>query len=85
MKKRLVDMKNGEVGIISEMVGGRGMLSRLHSMGIRCGKKVKKVSSQPLGGPVALEIDKFCVAIGRGMARRIMVDHGPKGSSKKRG
>ena len=85
MKKRLVDMKNGETGIISEMVGGHGMLSRLQSMGIRCGKKIKKVSSQPLGGPVALEIDKFCVAIGRGMARRIVVDHTHKGSTKKRG
>jgi ferrous iron transport protein A len=76
MKKRLVDMKKGEVGRICEIDGGHGLLSRLHSMGIRAGKRVKKVSAQPLSGPVALEIDNFCIAIGHGMAKKIYVEGG---------
>lgn len=74
MKKSLVHMKAGEAGTIIEIAGGWRMISRLEAMGVRRGKRVKVISHQPLSGPVALEIDKFCVAIGHGMAKRIFVD-----------
>ena len=77
MEKRLAEMSNGEVGIIRGIEGGWRMHSRLQSMGVRVGKRVKKVTSQPLGGPIAFEIDNFCVALGRGMAHRITVECPP--------
>lgn len=67
-------MADGEVGVVFRLAGGRGMAARLQAMGVRPGKKVRKISRQPLGGPVAVEIDNFCIAIGHGMARRIIVN-----------
>lgn len=73
MKKSLLKLKSGETGTILHIDGGQRMLARLGAMGVRMGKKVKVISRQPLRGPVALEIDNFCVAIGHGMAGRIYV------------
>lgn len=74
MKKRLIQMKEGESGVIGAIRGGWRMASRLDAMGVRPGKKFVVASRQPMWGPVAIEIDNFCVAIGYGMARRIMVE-----------
>lgn len=71
-------MRDGETGTITGITGGRHMQCRLFTMGIRIGKRVTRISRQPLGGPVAIEIDNFCVALGRGMARRIILDCGEK-------
>jgi ferrous iron transport protein A len=43
-------------------------------MGIRVGKKVTKVSSQFMRGPVTLRVDNSQVAIGFGMAMKILVE-----------
>jgi ferrous iron transport protein A len=71
--KSLADMADGEIGVVRRFTGGMRMAERLQAMGVRPGKKVRKISRQPLRGPVAVEIDNFCVAIGHGMARRIIV------------
>lgn len=67
-------MKIGRTGIITQVVGGRGLVRRLEAMGIRPGKKVTKVSSMFLRGPVTLKIDRTQVAIGFGMANKILVE-----------
>lgn len=67
-------MADGEVGVIAGLDGGRGMVTRLHAMGVRPGKRIRKISRQPLRGPVAFEVDNFCVAIGHGMAGRVIVN-----------
>jgi len=43
---------------------------------IRLGKKVTKVSSSLFRGPVTLRVDNAQVAIGFGMANRIIVEVG---------
>lgn len=67
-------MENGRTGIITQVVGGRGLVRRLEAMGIRPGKKVTKVSSMFLRGPVTLKVDRTQVAIGFGMANKILVE-----------
>lgn len=67
-------MRTGDRGRIIEIAGGYGMTRRLEAMGIRPGKKITKVSSMLMRGPVTIQVDSVQVAIGFGMARRILVE-----------
>ena len=67
-------MGPGQTGTIIQIRGGYGLVRRLEAMGIRPGKKVTKVSSMLFRGPVALEVDNAQVAIGFGMANKIIVE-----------
>lgn len=70
----IVQMRTGEKGRIIEIAGGHGLTRRLEAMGIRSGKKITKVSSMLMRGPVTIQVDGVQVAIGFGMARRILVE-----------
>ena len=70
----LIHMKSGEKGIIAAIQGGHGMIHKLDALGIRCGVELKKVSRQPMRGPVLIEIGNTQIAIGYGMAQRIVVE-----------
>jgi ferrous iron transport protein A len=69
----LTEIQKGASGIIAEIAGGRRMLVRLDSLGIRPGKPIRKISQQALRGPVVVEIGRTQVAVGFGMASHIMV------------
>jgi len=64
----------GESGVVVDIQGGYGLIRRLESLGIRVGKKVTKVSSQFMRGPVTVRIDNYQVALGFGMARKVLVE-----------
>ena len=70
----LTQLGSGKEGVIRDILGGRGLMSKLSSLGIRPGVKVRKVSSQFLRGPVTIRIGNTQIAIGFGMARRIIVE-----------
>ena len=70
----IVTMRPGESGTVVDVGGGRRMVERLAALGIRPGKKVTKVSSMLLSGPVTVEVDRSQVAVGFHMASRILVD-----------
>ncbi|NQT46972.1 MAG: ferrous iron transport protein A [Candidatus Omnitrophica bacterium] len=70
----LTEMDAGELGVISEVQGGHDMARRLQSMGVRPGKRIKKVSSHFWRGPQTVEIDKAQVAIGFSMATKIFIE-----------
>jgi ferrous iron transport protein A len=81
----LAEMHTGESGTIVQIVGGHGLVRRLDAMGIRAGKKVTKISSVLFHGPVTLKVDSVHIAIGFGMAKRIIVEpdkYLPRGSSR---
>jgi Fe2+ transport system protein FeoA len=61
----------GEEGIIHLISGGHKMVSRLASMGIISGTKIKVVRN--IGGPLIVTINGSRIAIGRGQARKIAV------------
>ncbi len=69
----LTQLEEGESGVVIEVNGGYGLVRRLESLGIRVGKKVTKVSSQFVRGPITVRIDGFQVALGFGMAKKILV------------
>jgi len=69
----LARMRTGHSGVVVEIQGGFGMISRLNGLGITPGKRIAKVSSMMGQGPVTIEVDRVQVAIGFGMADRIMV------------
>ena len=73
-KISLVEMRTGEKGKIAEIQGGHGMIRNLDALGIREGKEIRKLSAQLMRGPILIQVGNTQVAIGFGMARRIMVE-----------
>jgi ferrous iron transport protein A len=72
--KSLNDLHPEESGIVHEIKGGQELIDRLNALGIRTGKKITKISSMLLHGPVTIRIDRMRVAIGFGMAAKIFVE-----------
>ena len=70
----LAEMRTGQTGTVVEVLGGHGLTRRLDALGIRPGKKVTKISSTLFHGPVMLRVDNTRVAVGFGMARKIIVE-----------
>jgi len=69
----LSQMRAGQTGKIMSFDGGRGLVKKLESMGIRCGVQITKVSGQIMRGPIIIRVCNTQVAIGFGMARKILV------------
>jgi len=70
----LAGMQIGLSGVVVQIQGGHGLVNRLNALGIRPGKRITKLSSMLMRGPVTIEVDRAQVAIGFGMARRIIVE-----------
>ena len=88
MELRLSDLRNGESGTINSVGVGRGrgrgggrragrgwgFRKRLEDMGLTPGTKVTVVKSAPFNGPLEVYVRGSRLAIGRGMAKRILVE-----------
>jgi len=72
----LSQMQTGQSGTVIQVQGGRGLINRLSALGIRPGQRVTKVSSMFMRGPVTVQLGNAQVAIGFGMAKRIIVELG---------
>ena len=70
----LTQMRGGEEGIVVDIYGGHGLLRRLESLGVRVGVPVKKISAQFMRGPVTIRVGNTEVALGFGMARKVIVE-----------
>jgi ferrous iron transport protein A len=69
----LAEMRTGQTGTVVGVLGGHGLIQRLDALDIRPGKKVTKLSSTLFRGPVMLRVNNTKVAVGFGMARKIIV------------
>jgi ferrous iron transport protein A len=69
----LVQLKSGQSGTVVDIQGGRRMTDRFNALGIIPGKKITKTSAMLMRGPVTIEVDRVEVAIGFGMANKVMV------------
>jgi ferrous iron transport protein A len=69
----VAQMRTGQTGIVVGVMGGPGLVRRLDVLGIRPGRRVTKVSSTLFHGPITLGVDGSRVAVGFGMAKRIIV------------
>ena len=67
-------MQTGQSGIVVQIQGGHGLVNRLDALGIRPGKRITKVGSMFMRGPVTVQVDRAQVAVGFGMASRIIVE-----------
>jgi len=67
-------MPSGKKGIITDVQGGHGIVQKMHVLGIRPGKEITKISNQLMRGPIIIRSGNTEIAIGYGMARKIMVE-----------
>ncbi|TEU18599.1 MAG: ferrous iron transport protein A [Anaerolineales bacterium] len=68
----LSDLAPGEVGVVRELAGGRGFMSRLATLGFTPGAKLTMV--QNFGrGPLIVNIRDTRIALGRGEAAKVYV------------
>jgi Fe2+ transport system protein FeoA len=70
----LTELPVGENAVIKEIKGGIGFKKRLESLNLREGKSIRKVSSAPFHGPVVIEVGGCKIAIGQGMASKILLE-----------
>lgn len=68
----LSELPSGAVGIVESIHGGKGLLTRLSSMGLTIGAEFSVIQNA-LVGPVLINVRGVRLAIGRGMASRIFV------------
>lgn len=74
MKKDLTQLEQRQKGKVIELIGGRGFLTKLDALGIRIGVEVIKLSSISQKGPVIIQVGDTQVALGYGMAKKIIVE-----------
>lgn len=72
-------MTLGEVDPRNEVVvvtinGGLGVSSHLNTLGIHTGDRIIVLDRAPFGGPVLVEVHGSRVALGRGVARKVVVE-----------
>jgi len=67
-------MKDGQHGIVLRVEGGHGLTNRLNALGIRPGKKITRVGAMMMRGPVTVKVGGTQVAMGFGMASKVVVE-----------
>ena len=70
----LAQMQNGQSGIVVRLHGGYGFIRHVQAMGITEGKRVTKLASHPLRGPIVVSVDNLQIAIGHGMSKGIFLN-----------
>jgi ferrous iron transport protein A len=70
----LARMKTGRSGNVVRIEGGRGLVNRLSALGVRPGRRITKVGSMFMRGPVTIQLGNAQVAVGFGMANKIIVE-----------
>ena len=73
-KTDLTQLNQGQTAVIINIRGGYGLSRRLETMGIKPGVMITKVSSQLMRGPITLRVGNSQIAIGFGMAKKIIVN-----------
>jgi ferrous iron transport protein A len=74
----LIQIVKGKSVQVAKIEGGKNFQSKAESLGLRVGVTVKKLSTQVMRGPITLQVGSSKVAIGRGMAKKILVKDGEK-------
>ncbi|MDD4193026.1 MAG: FeoA family protein [Mangrovibacterium sp.] len=64
----------GAKGTITSLTGGHGFIRKLDVMGIRMGMEIAVVSRQWMKGPVTIRFGNNEVALGYGMAGKILIE-----------
>jgi len=70
----LLKIKENHKGKVVEILGGTSLNNKLMSMGLYIGKEITKLSHIGLRGPVVIKVGRSILALGHGMAAKIMVE-----------
>lgn len=70
----LARMRAGQKGNIVRISGGDSVVRRLEALGIREGREIKKISEQWMRGPVLLQHGNTQLALGFGLASKVLVE-----------
>jgi len=62
-----------EKGKIINILAGQGAIKRLSSLGLTPGTIVTKICEAPLLGPIQISVRNTRIAIGRGLAQKVLV------------
>lgn len=73
-KMSLIQLKSDHKVRIAEILGGSGLRNKLESMGIYKGKEIAKISHIGLRGPVVIKAGRSILALGHGIAAKVMVE-----------
>lgn len=74
MEIPLSQLETGKTAKVKRLMSGFGLQRKTLSLGVRIGKSVRVVSSQPFRGPIVVELDNMKIAIGRSIANKIIVE-----------
>ena len=69
----LADLRQGEKGVVTLVLGGHGLVRRVSEMGLTPGTEVSIVRSAPFHGPIEVKVRGVSLALGRGVASKIFV------------
>jgi ferrous iron transport protein A len=67
-------MSGEQEGVVVQVLGGLGVTRRLDVLGIKPGARLKVTSRSPLRGPVTVRIGNAQIALGFGMASKIVLE-----------
>lgn len=67
-------MKTKRKAKVIEIAGGAALENKLMSMGIYPGREITKLSHFALRGPVAIKVGRAVLALGHGMAGKIILE-----------
>lgn len=70
----LSDIRPGEAVVVRSIEAGHGATRRLLDLGFTPGETVQVLQSIPFRGPVRIRVRGSDIAIGRGMAMKILVE-----------
>ena len=71
---RLTEVEKGTQVRIAYIEGGRGCVSRLNRFGLYPGDLVRILRHAAFNGPILLEVRGMEIALGRGIASKILVE-----------
>jgi Fe2+ or Zn2+ uptake regulation protein/Fe2+ transport system protein FeoA len=72
--KTLAETKKGMRARVRQITGGTQAVKRLQALGILPGKEIVKVSEMPFHGPVVVNVEQTQVALGFGLAKKVIVE-----------
>lgn len=70
----LIQVQNGQTVKIVRFTGGIGLEHKLRQLGIVPGDSARVLRHAPFGGPVLVEVEGRSVALGRGVASKVIVE-----------
>ncbi len=71
----ILEIENGCWVKVVDFQNGRGIEKQLSQMGFLPGNKIRVIRSAPFKGPLLIEAEGREIVLGRGIARKIIVEY----------